>query len=1657
MTHSASKGLRFRSSTATAATWASTRSALIAAVAAVALMGCGGGGDDDQNGAAPPTPSPPASAPAATGNVGGTTQTAPVTITGPGNATITVPPGALRDEVTIRLAQESADAPALPTDVRGAGATIAATPHGLAFNSPVQIELPLPAAPLAATEIYGLMKAQPGGQWEVVPNAVVRDGKLVAEVTSFSYFAIVILRVPTATFIPWQPTISVNCGAEGCNDLTEIPEVTVTIGSNRGALPTGCNAANARMVIAARPGVVTVGYDRDPREIRNVFVNTSAIDALGSATVSFGRMPEVALAFGLAFSPSAGPTSGTTPRLEVSRINLVPYLECPTAAGTVTRTFYATQTIGLRGINTREQLITQRRVDVQVIRMDATSLSGQGRARVTARLSGGAFAVTQTFKFPFYIDPNRAEALAAAVVSWERSDDGGASWTLAATSRQTDGQPFQFQADPLIRDWRYWTVSHDFDAQGRSSGDIRFRVSACITHPADLQNPNPTQLTTTCTRGSPITVPLDAVGVSASVAVPPRPTLVLVNETASFSAVVSGAPSPTLQWQTRPANSTGPWTDVTNGVGATSANHTTPPLALADNGRQFRLLATNSAGQAASPPVTVSVTPTPVAARIDTQPANLTVGTGSDAVFAASATGTEPLSYQWRRNGQDIAGANGPVLRLSGVNLADDGAQLSLVVANAVATVQSQTALLRVRESGAPVAVAPTLVTQPSNVTARSGQTVTFAVGVNGTGPFSFQWRKDGAAVAGATAAVLTLPSAAASDAGSYAVVVSNAAGTVTSNAASLVLAAEPPPPQPVAPTIVTQPANVVALAGNSATFAVAAMGTGPLSYQWSRNGSDIAGATGPVFIVASVQATDAGAYAVRISNAAGTVSSSAGTLIVPGAPGITQQPQGQVASPGQTATFTAAVSGNPTPQCQWTRNGIAIAGATQCASYTTPAVTAADNGAVFNLVAYNTAGAVFATGGVLTVNAGVAVGPPTFTGACFGGPFGWCYVQPAPAANQLTGLAFDPSGAGVTIVGEAGIVLRSTDFGGTVTASWQTQRYSFTALASPSPGRLVAAVDDADDVNVRGIYLSTDDGATWTRTVSTNLTVAIAFRDALVGIAVGAEEILRTTDGGSSWTALNVPEIVPPNATLLTGVAYAGNDVFVASGIGQGLRSTNGGLTWSVVPGMVTANSNLNGVAFNGQGLGLAMNDSQPVAARSTDFGATWSTVNLPFVASRAAYADANTVVILGGDGRHARSTDGGLNWSPEVFSLQTGQQRWRPFMRNAQQGLAIGDYGAIARTEDGGQTWSQIAGGNINQSVWALETNPGRTAMLGQINGGLKRSADGRTWSDVSAGLLSSAFRQSISWGSGTVAVAASTFEGVHITADAGDTWTRIRPPLSTGTYPAVAMANAQTVVVTGHNIVNGVVESFVERSTNAGQSWSRIPLPGLDGSGVTLYAARFVSPTLGFIAGSANVPGGARLWRTEDAGATWLAITLPDVGTNARRDIIQAIQPGPNGTIFMATDSAILRSADTGFNWSRVLDASAVGSMTNVRFSGNVGIAVGVGGIWRSGNGSDWTRLDLPLSGILLATAWAPGNAVLAGGDGGMLLTNASLGVLAQPPNNPSFKQTLRTQAPVPVRLKPQQRVKAIQTGAPVLQAPLRRGVGERGVAVRPSTAR
>jgi hypothetical protein len=276
-----------------------------------------------------------------------------------------------------------------------------------------------------------------------------------------------------------------------------------------------------------------------------------------------------------------------------------------------------------------------------------------------------------------------------------------------------------------------------------------------------------------------------------------------------------------------------------------------------------------------------------------------------------------------------------------------------------------------------PASGVPSLTSQPQSQTVTIGQTATFSVSATGTPPLVYQWLEDGIPISGATSATYTTPATTpAYNDSTFSVVVSNAAGTVTSTLATLTVSAVSG-----SPAITTQPQSQTVTVGLTATFSVTATGNGTLYYQWSENGTPIAGANSSTFTTQPVALTDNGStFSVTVSNTVGTVTSSAATLTVStltGVPTITNQPRSQTVSVGDTATFSVAATGTEPLTYQWYENQTAIDGATS-SSYTTAAVAASNDGEIFTVTVSNSVGMVTSSPAMLTVSA--VAGAPTIT-----------------------------------------------------------------------------------------------------------------------------------------------------------------------------------------------------------------------------------------------------------------------------------------------------------------------------------------------------------------------------------------------------------------------------------------------------------------------------------------------------------------------------------------------------------------------------------------------------------------------------------------------------------------------------------------------------
>jgi hypothetical protein len=161
---------------------------------------------------------------------------------------------------------------------------------------------------------------------------------------------------------------------------------------------------------------------------------------------------------------------------------------------------------------------------------------------------------------------------------------------------------------------------------------------------------------------------------------------VTAGQTASFSVTATGTAPLSYQW-----NRSG-----TAISGATSSTYTTSATTSSDNGAQFTVLVSNTVGSVTSNAAALTVTAAPVAPSITTQPASQTVTAGQTASFSVAATGTTPLTYQWKKNSVAISGATSSSYTTSTTTSSDNGALFTVLVSNTVGSVTSNAAALTV-------------------------------------------------------------------------------------------------------------------------------------------------------------------------------------------------------------------------------------------------------------------------------------------------------------------------------------------------------------------------------------------------------------------------------------------------------------------------------------------------------------------------------------------------------------------------------------------------------------------------------------------------------------------------------------------------------------------------------------------------------------------------------------------------------------------------------------------------------------------------------------------------------------------------------------------------------------------------------------------------
>jgi hypothetical protein len=465
------------------------------------------------------------------------------------------------------------------------------------------------------------------------------------------------------------------------------------------------------------------------------------------------------------------------------------------------------------------------------------------------------------------------------------------------------------------------------------TGSVTFTPSAAQAYSGTLEFIRSNGSTTSVALsgvGTPTSVPPQAPSITSQ----PASETVAAGQTATFSVVATSTSPITYQW-------------MKNGTaisGATSASYTTLPTTAGDNASTFIVVAKDSAGSTTSAAATLTVSSA-------SQGCMTSSGSWANYPLASTAAGSFRVTFDATPS---TAGIDG----VTGLSFGPAGAYTSLA------------AIVRFNNTGTIDARNGAAYTAVANIPYSAGTTYHFILDVN--------------AVAHTYSAYVVIGSVQTTIGSNYAFRSEQATTSSLNNVGMLSsvvgqtesvcnISLSVPSASAVAPSITTQPASQTVIAGKTVSFTVAATGTAPLTYQWSKNGATISGATSSTYTTPAETTTDNNAqFTVAVSNSAGNATSNAAVLTVTSpavAPAITAQPASQTVIAGNTASFTVAATGTAPLTYQWSKNGTVISGATSSA-YTTPAETTTDNNAKFTVAVSNAAGNATSNAAILTVNA---------------------------------------------------------------------------------------------------------------------------------------------------------------------------------------------------------------------------------------------------------------------------------------------------------------------------------------------------------------------------------------------------------------------------------------------------------------------------------------------------------------------------------------------------------------------------------------------------------------------------------------------------------------------------------------------------------------
>lgn len=507
----------------------------------------------------------------------------------------------------------------------------------------------------------------------------------------------------------------------------------------------------------------------------------------------------------------------------------------------------------------------------------------------------------------------------------------------------------------------------------------------------------------------------------------------------------------------------------------------------------------------------------------------------------------------------------------------------------------------------------------------------------------------------------------------------------------------------------------------------------------------------------------------------------------------------------------------------------------------------------------------------------------------------------------------------------------------------------------------------------VGSVLKTTDGGTTWTKinAACTNATYDVKFLDANTGFTCSFNgEIAKTTNSGTNWTRVYTNG---SSNYLYTLGCFDANTIFSA-GFSYVTRSTNGGSSWT--------ESSLSGFQYSSAVLSSTKaimcgsnTGSDGGIWTTTNAGASWaytqiSTSNIFY---DVAFYDANTGIVVGGSGIAYKTTNGGSSWT----SLTTGTTaalQASTFL-NANTVLIGGSGGVVYLSTNGGTSWTQAStypqiSGQSNYCIHFFDANNG--ILSGSQGAFLKTTNGGTTWISIGNNLQ----LNGIVFTGNTTGYAVGVNSVIQKTTDGGNTWQICTGVNTSATLNCLDFPGVTTGYTAG---LNGTLI----KTTNSGGTWNTVA----SGVATSITALKFLDSLTGYYGSTGGV-----LKKTTDGGSSWSALT-----TGFSTTINTIAFPSALVGYLGSTGGAIRKTTNGGTSWT-ALTSGVSTSITSIYFlDESNGYAVGASGtiLKTTDGGASWTKQTSGTTQGLNFVRFGDVSAGLAVGNSGTILVTTSGG--------------------------------------------------------------